>query len=313
MKRALMLGAGFAVVVAYAATRTGPAEAGHHAGAAMHTGPAEAGHYGSGPAKAGHYGSGPHNAGHYGAGPAKAGHYGAVAQRAAAAPVFGFEVVNVYPHDRTAFTQGLVFRDGMLYESTGLNGRSSLRKVQFESGKVLQQADIESRYFAEGLTDWGSRLIQLTWNTNVGFVYDLASFKRVQTFTYDGEGWGLTHDDRRLIMSDGTSALRFLDPQSLKVTGMLQVVDGTTAVRDLNELEYVDGDVYANVWLTDRIAIIAPSTGRVTGWINLAGLISRKGLSDDAVLNGIAYDSQRKRLFVTGKLWPSVFEIRVRR
>jgi glutamine cyclotransferase len=235
------------------------------------------------------------------------------AQRSPGAPVFGYEVVNVYPHDRDAFTQGLLFRDGVLYESTGLNGRSSLRKVQLETGKVLQQVTVDSRYFAEGLTDWGSRLVQLTWNTNVGFVYDIASFKRLQTFSYAGEGWGLAHDGRRILMSDGSATLRFLDPQTFRQTGQVPVTDGAVSVRDLNELEFVDGQVYANVWLTDRIAIIAPDTGRVTGWINLAGLMSGKGLSADAVLNGIAYDAQRRRLFVTGKLWPSLFEIRVRR
>ena len=235
------------------------------------------------------------------------------AQGVVRTPVYGYEVVKVYPHDREAFTQGLLFRDGVLYESTGLNGKSSLRKVQLETGRVLQQVAVDSRYFAEGLTDWGTRLVQLTWSTNVGFVYDLASFKQQQTFSYTGEGWGLTHDDRRLIMSDGTSTLRFLDPQTLKVTGQVQVTDGNVPVRDVNELEYVDGQVYANVWLTDRIAMIAPDTGRVTAWLNLAGLISKSALSGDAVLNGIAYDTQRKRLFVTGKLWPSLFEIRVRR
>jgi glutaminyl-peptide cyclotransferase len=235
------------------------------------------------------------------------------AQRAQNAPVFGYEVVNVYPHDRNAFTQGLLFRDGVLYESTGLNGQSSLRRVELETGKVLQQISVDKRYFAEGLTDWGSRLVQLTWNTNVGFVYDLKSFKQLQTFSYSGEGWGLARDDKRLVMSDGTSTLRFLDPQTLKVIGQVHVTDGATAVRELNELEVIDGQVYANVWLTDRIAIIAPDTGRVAGWINLAGLMARTSLSGDAVLNGIAWDAQRKRLFVTGKLWPSLFEIRVRR
>jgi len=237
----------------------------------------------------------------------------AQAQQPQPTPVYGYEVVNVYPHDREAFTQGLLFRDGVLYESTGLNGKSSLRKVQLETGKVLQQIPVDARYFAEGLTDWGPRLVQLTWNTNVGFVYDLASFKQQQTFSYSGEGWGLARDDRRLIMSDGTSTLRFLDPQTLKVTGQVQVTDGGVPIRDVNELEYVDGQVYANVWLTDRIAIIAPDTGRVTAWLNLAGLMSKSRLSGDAVLNGIAYDTQRKRLFVTGKLWPSLFEIKVRR
>jgi glutamine cyclotransferase len=234
-------------------------------------------------------------------------------QRTQGAPVYGYEVVNVYPHDRDAFTQGLLYRDGVLYESTGLNGRSSLRKVQLETGKVLQQIPVNSRYFAEGLSDWGGRLVQLTWNTNVGFVYDLASFKQLQTVSYSGEGWGLTRDDKRLIMSDGTSTLRFLDPQAFKVIGQVQVADGPLAVRDLNELEFIDGQVYANVWLTDRIAIISPDTGRVTAWLNLAGLMARRGLSDDAVLNGIAYDAQGKRLFVTGKLWPSLFEIRIHR
>lgn len=235
------------------------------------------------------------------------------AQRKPAAPVYGYEVVNVYPHDRDAFTQGLLYRDGVLFESTGLKGRSTLRKVQLETGKVLQQAKVDDRYFAEGLTDWGSRLIQLTWDTNVAFVYDLASFKPLRTFSYVGEGWGLTHDDRRLIMSDGSSTLRFLDPETFQVIGTVQVKDGDVGVRDLNELELVEGEVYANVWTTDRIAIIAPATGQVTGWINLAGLMPAGATGGDAVLNGIAYDAVRKRLFVTGKLWPRLFEIKVRR
>lgn len=234
-------------------------------------------------------------------------------QRPAGAPVFGFQVVNSYPHDTNAFTQGLLFRDGALYESTGLKGRSSLRKVRLETGQVLQQEKVDDRYFAEGLTDWGGRLLQLTWETNIGFVYDLATFKRVQTFTYAGEGWGLAHDDRRLIMSDGTPTLRFLDPQTFKVTGQLSITDGGRAVEDLNELEFVEGEIYANVWTTDRIAIIAPATGQVTAWINLAGLMPRGSTDGDAVLNGIAYDAARQRLFVTGKLWPRLFEIKVRR
>jgi glutamine cyclotransferase len=234
-------------------------------------------------------------------------------QSKAGAPVYGYEVVNVYPHDRDAFTQGLLFRDGVLYESTGLNGRSSLRKVQLETGKVLQQISVEARYFAEGLTDWGSRLVQLTWETNVGFVYDLASFKRLQTFSYTGQGWGLARDARRLIMSDGTATLRFLDPQTFAVTRRVQVSDGGVPVRELNELEFIDGQIYANVWQTDRIAIIAPDTGRVTGWINLAGLLPASAVASVDVLNGIAWDAQRRRLFVTGKLWPSLFEIRIRR
>jgi glutamine cyclotransferase len=234
------------------------------------------------------------------------------AQRGAATPVFGYEVVNVYPHDRDAFTQGLIYRDGVLFESTGLHGRSSLRKVRLETGEVLQQTTIDRRYFAEGLTDWGDRLVQLTWETGIAFVYDLATFKQSGTFTYRGEGWGLTHDGRRLIMSDGTPTLRFLDPQTFQVVGQVQVQDRGLPVEDLNELEFVNGEIYANVWMTERIAIIAPGTGQVTAWINLAGLMPRGG-SADAVLNGIAYDAARKRLFVTGKLWPRLFEIRIRR
>ena len=234
-------------------------------------------------------------------------------QRSPAAPVFGYEVVNIYPHDRQAFTQGLVYRGGVLYESTGLRGRSSLRRVRLETGEVLQQSAVDGRYFAEGLTDWGNQLLQLTWDTNVAFVYDMKSFQQVRTFNYRGEGWGLAQDGRRLIMSDGTPTLRFLDPATFQETGRLQVRDGAVPVEDLNELEYVDGEIYANVWTTDRIAAIDPASGRVTAWIDLAGLMPRGSTSGDAVLNGIAYDAARQRLFVTGKLWPRLFEIRVRR
>ena len=235
------------------------------------------------------------------------------AQALPAAPVHGYEVVNAYPHDPDAFTQGLVFRDGFLYESTGLNGRSSLRKVRLETGEVVQRRDVDRRYFAEGLTDWGSRLIQLTWETNVGFVYDLRTFEPVRTFAYAGEGWGLTHDGRRLIMSDGTTALRFFEPESLQETGRVVVMDGGRPIDDLNELEVVDGLVYANVWMTDRIAMIDPASGRVTGWIDLTGLRPRSAGNGDDVLNGIAYDAGGRRLFITGKLWPRLFEIRVTR
>jgi glutamine cyclotransferase len=235
------------------------------------------------------------------------------AQRKPQTPVYGYEVVNVFPHDREAFTQGLLYRDGALFESTGLNGRSTLRKVRLETGQVLQQTKVDNRYFAEGLTDWGSRLVQLTWNTNVGFVYDLATFKALRSFSYMGEGWGLAHDQRRLIMSDGSPTLRFLDPDTFQVTGRVVVKDGDMPIEDLNELEFVEGEIYANVWTTDRIAMIAPATGQVAGWIDLAGLMPRGSTTGDAVLNGIAYDAARKRLFVTGKLWPRLFEITVRR
>ena len=235
------------------------------------------------------------------------------AQRTAAAPVYGYEVVNVYPHDREAFTQGLLYRDGVLFESTGLKGRSTLRKVELATGKVLQQKRLDNRYFAEGLALWGSRLVQLTWDTNVGFVYDLETFAQTRTFSYAGEGWGLTQDGKRLILSDGTPTLRFLDPETFRVTGTVIVRDGSVPVEDLNELEYIDGEIYANVWTTDRIAIISPATGVVSRWINLEGLMPRAATTGDAVLNGIAYDAGRRRLFVTGKLWPRLFEIRVRK
>lgn len=236
-----------------------------------------------------------------------------VAARAqATAPVRGYEVVRAYPHDSQAFTQGLIYRDGFLYESTGLNGRSSLRQVRLETGEIVKKRDVPKEYFAEGLTDWQNRLIQLTWTTERGFVYDIRSFEPQKTFAYRGEGWGLTHDDRRLILSDGTSALRFLDPDSLQEIGRVAVTDGGHPVNSLNELEFIDGRVYANVWLTDRIAIIDPESGRVESWIDLAGLLGPDTGKGNDVLNGIAYDSQAQRLFVTGKLWPRLFEIRLR-
>ena len=229
------------------------------------------------------------------------------------APLLYYQVVNKFPHDPTAFTQGLIYRDGHLFESTGIKGQSSLRKVTLETGTVVERRAIDKRYFAEGLTDWGNRLLQLTWETKIGFVYDLATFEQLSTFTYTGEGWGLTHDGSRLIMSDGTSALRFLDPSTQGEIGRVVVKDGDRPIGRLNELEFIKGEVYANVWLTDRIAIISPATGRVTAWLDLAGLRPGPVSRGDDVLNGIAYDSQRDRLFVTGKLWSTVFEIRVRR
>jgi len=235
-----------------------------------------------------------------------------VAAQAQATPVHGYDVVHEYPHDAGAFTQGLVFRDGFLYESTGLEGRSSLRKVEIETGRVVQQRNVDSAYFAEGLTEWNGQLLQLTYTTRVGFVYDLASFEPRGTFSYQGQGWGLTHDDRRLIMSDGTPELRFLDPKTRREQGRVVVRDRGTPVRDLNELEVVQGQVYANVWHTDRIARISAASGRVVGWIDLTGLLSTVYQRDpEAVLNGIAFDAVRGRLFVTGKLWPQLYEIEV--
>ncbi len=228
------------------------------------------------------------------------------------APTFGYTVVHVYPHDSQAFTQGLVFLDGAMYEGTGLVGQSSLRKVRVESGEVLQLQKLDAPYFGEGIAVLGDRIYQLTYTTGVGFVYDRATFRRTGTFTYTGEGWGLTHDGARLIMSDGTAYLRFLDPSTLKQTGRLLVRDGATPVVSLNELEYVKGEILANVWTTHRIARISPKTGQVIGWIDLEGLLSPHDKAQGVdVLNGIAYDAAGDRLFVTGKLWPKMFEIKI--
>jgi glutaminyl-peptide cyclotransferase len=226
-----------------------------------------------------------------------------------AAPVDSYRVVRSYPHDPKAFTQGLVFLDGELYESTGLEGASTLRRVRLENGEVLQVHRLEKRYFAEGIAIWKDRIIQLTYTTGVGFVYDRETFKPLRTFTYKGEGWGLTHDGTRLIMSDGTSFLRFLDPETLAETGRIQVRDAGRPVEQVNELEYIKGEVFANVWGTHRIARIDPRTGRVNRWIDLKGLLDPREARNVDVLNGIAYDADKDRLFVTGKFWPRLFEI----
>jgi glutamine cyclotransferase len=193
-----------------------------------------------------------------------------------------------------------------------LNGKSSLRRVDIETGRVTRRISVDRRYFAEGLAAWGPDLVQLTWETGIAFVYDRATFALRRTFTYQGEGWGLTDDGRQLVMSDGSSTLRFLDPATFAVTRRVTVVDGAQAIDHLNELEMVDGLVFANVWLTDRIAVIDPADGRVVGWLNLKDL-APAGATPNAVLNGIAYDGAAKRLFVTGKLWPKLYEIRVHR
>ena len=230
----------------------------------------------------------------------------------AAISYYGYEVVNVYPHDPGAFTEGLVYEDGVLYEGTGLKGRSSLRKVELETGEVLQKVDLAAQYYGEGITIYNQGIIQLTWQSHVGFVYDKESFNLLREFDYPTEGWGITYDGERLIMSDGTSTLHFLDTETFKEIGNVQVFDGSGPVDNLNELEYVNGEIYANVWLTDRIAMIDPPTGRVLGWIDLTGLLSAEDLSQPVnVLNGIAYDAEHDRLFVTGKLWPKLFEIKL--
>jgi glutamine cyclotransferase len=230
---------------------------------------------------------------------------------AAATPQYGYRVLHAYPHDMGAFTEGLFYLDGYLYESTGLEGRSTLRKVDLDTGQVLQQISIAPQYFGEGIVAWGHRLIELTWRSHVGFVYDLATFQRQGEFHYPGEGWALTQDGRRLIMSDGTAELRFLNPATLKEEGRLKVTDQGRAVDNLNELEWVKGEVYANIWQTDRIARIDPKTGHVLGWIDLSGILpaSERIPGQTDVLNGIAYDAKHDRLFVTGKMWPKLYEI----
>ena len=225
----------------------------------------------------------------------------------------GFKVIHTYPHDPDAFTQGLIYVDGHLYESTGRNGKSSIRLVDISSGKVLQHYDLATKYFGEGLTDWDSELVQITWQTEIGFVYDKFSFSLKRTFHYSGEGWGLTHDDKQLILSDGTPVIRFLDPQSFVEIRRVSVTnENGRPVPNINELEYIHGEIYANIWMTNEIIRISPRTGKILGRIDLSGLIDKSELSDSgAVLNGIAYDAKGDRLFVTGKLWPKLFEIKV--
>jgi glutamine cyclotransferase len=227
-------------------------------------------------------------------------------------PVYGYRVIRSYPHDPQAFTQGLAYEAGQMYEGTGIKGRSSLRRVELTTGAVHQQRDLPAEYFGEGITVIGNRIIQLTWQSHIGFVYDKASFQLRKQFRYPTEGWGITHDGSRLIMSDGTSTLYVLDPETFTEIDRLEVHDEKGPVVRLNELEYVRGDLYANVWQTDRIARIELLTGRVAAWIDLTGLLSvadRQQRVD--VLNGIAYDGEHDRLFVTGKWWPKLFELQI--
>jgi glutamine cyclotransferase len=228
------------------------------------------------------------------------------------APTLQCEVVNTFPHDPTAYCQGLTFHKGSLFEGTGQYGRSSLRRVELATGKILQKRDLAGNMFGEGIAIWDRSIIQLTWKSRTALHYDVDSFELQRKTGYRGEGWGLTHDGTLLILSDGTATLRFLDPSSFEVKGRLTVRDGTRRISELNELEYIEGKIYANIWYEDRIARISPQTGQVEAWIDLAKLLPTKDRPhDDAVLNGIAYDAEQKRIFVTGKHWPSVFEIRV--
>jgi len=223
---------------------------------------------------------------------------------------YTYEVINTFPHDQKAFTQGLVFENGVLYEGTGLPGRSTLRKVELETGRVLKMHKLSPEFFGEGITVYGDNIIQLTYEANVGFVYDKDTFELLRKFNYSTEGWGITHNGTHLIMSDGTPKLYFLDPETFEQVSRIIVYDHNIPVWGLNELEYVEGQIYANIWPTERIARIASETGQVLGWIDMKGLLTQQDYSRTLdVLNGIAYDKENGRLFVTGKLWPKLFEI----
>jgi glutaminyl-peptide cyclotransferase len=236
---------------------------------------------------------------------------GAAFQPASSAPEYTYRILQVYPHDPRAFTQGLEYRDGFLYEGTGLEGHSALRKVDLETGRVLQETRLSDGYFGEGITVLPDRILQLTWRAEKGFIYSRESFHLLRSFRYPGEGWGLTNDGSRIYMSDGSAEIRVWDPDTMRETKRLTVHDGDTPVARLNELEIVRGEIYANVWLTDRIVRVSPADGRVLGWIDLSGLLSPAERTHADVLNGIAYDAAGGRLFVTGKLWPKLFRIEV--
>jgi glutaminyl-peptide cyclotransferase len=235
--------------------------------------------------------------------------------QAGAIPEYTYEVVHTYHHDPDAFTQGLFYLDGVLYEGTGLESESSIRKVKLESGEVLQKRDVPEQYFGEGIVNWKDRLLEITYKAQIGFIYDLAGFTPKGQFQYSGEGWGLTQDGKRIIMSDGSAQIRFWDPETLKETGRITVTADGQPVTNLNELEWVKGEIYANVWQTERIARIDPVSGKVAGWIDLQGLLSPQDIIPQRtdVLNGIAYDAIGDRLFVTGKRWPKLFEIRLKK
>ena len=227
--------------------------------------------------------------------------------------LYGFRVIAAYPHDPDAYTQGLVIAGGRLYEGTGRYGASSIRRVDLATGRVEKIHAIGSEYFGEGIAILDGKLYELTWKSGLAFVYDLDTFNVVQTLQYPTEGWGLTHDGRNLILSDGSATLRFLDPATFKTVREITVRDGDRPIEKLNELEYIDGEIWSNVWYDDRIARISPADGRVLGWIDLAALYPQSTRGGDDVLNGIAYDAAAKRIFVTGKDWPQLFEIEVLR
>jgi glutamine cyclotransferase len=229
----------------------------------------------------------------------------------AAVPVLGAEVLKSYPHDPHAFTQGLEYFDGYLYESTGRSGQSSLRQTELVNGAIVKRIALPSQYFGEGLTIFRDKIYQLTWLSKIGFIYDVRTFRKIGEFHYETEGWGLAHDDASLILSDGTNKLQFMDPTSFKVSRTLEVYAGNQAATNLNELEYINGEIYANIWHSTRIARIDPRSGQVLAWIDLTAVVEKEKHEPEDVLNGIAYDAKRRRLFVTGKDWSEIFEIKV--
>jgi glutamine cyclotransferase len=223
-----------------------------------------------------------------------------------------FKIVNTFPHNPQSFTEGLVYENGFIYEGTGRYGTSSLQQVELGTGNTLKSLALSAQYFGEGVTIYGDKIIQLTWESHLGFIYDKKSFTRIGDFNYSTEGWGLTTDGKNLIMSDGTSTLRLLDPVTFAETGTIVVMDNNVLIEKLNELEFIRGEIYANVWPTDKIVRINPQTGQVTGWIDLDGILSPEAATRTVdCLNGIAYDAENDRLFVTGKYWPSLFEIKL--
>ncbi len=231
---------------------------------------------------------------------------------AQSAPIQSYTVVARYPHSTDSYTEGFLYKDGLFYEGTGLEGHSALLVIQPETGKVLQRLELPAKYFGEGIIDWGANLFEWTWQSHVGFVYDRFSLRKIRQFSYEGEGWGMTRTAKEIITSDGSSTLRFRDLESFRELRHIVVKDGLREIRELNELEWIHGEIWANVWHSDRIARISPKDGKVIAWVNLAGILPPgQRINAESVLNGIAYDAQKDRIFVTGKQWPTVFEIKV--
>jgi glutaminyl-peptide cyclotransferase len=235
-----------------------------------------------------------------------------IADCAAAAPTLSYKVVARYPHSTDSYTEGFLYLNGLFYEGTGIAGHSALLAIEPETGKAVQKRDMPPEYFGEGIVDWGSNIYQWTWQHHICFVYDRFSLRTVKQFSYTGEGWGMTRTAKEIITSDGSATLRFRDPATFKETHHILVKDGTKTIDQLNELEFIKGEIYANVWHSDLVARISPRDGHVIAWIDLSGLLpDDQKINAESVLNGIAYDAQHDRLFVTGKQWPAVFEIKV--